>query len=877
MPAAATDSRTLIAEVRAALQTGQADLRTAYERSGNTGALLRGRARLVDRALRNLWKKQGIPADIALVAVGGYGRGDLYPASDIDLLLLVPEGYDAIHHPRIESLVGLLWDIGLDIGHSVRSVGECLHESSRDITVQTTLIEARLLCGNPGLFGEFSRRFQEHLDPVAFFKAKLLEQEERHARYNDTPYSLEPNCKESPGGLRDLQMIRWVALAANLGARWRDLSDTVLVTAEEARQLGRAEEFLRHVRIRMHHLTGRREDKLLFEYQEKLAQRFSIQPTELRRASEILMQRYYRNAKRVTQLNSIVLLSLGNRIAPGPTGAPEAINDRFSSDITPASGHESSLKLRFQTVSDRLDIRDDGVFDRTPRAILECFLLMEQHSELKGMTARTLRALWQARDRIDAAFRRDPDNRALFLSLFQQERGLVHELRLMNRYGILGRYLPAFRRIVGQMQHDLFHAYTVDQHILQVVRNLRRFSMAEFAHEVPFCTQLITDFERSWLLYVAALFHDIAKGRGGDHSKLGMADARRFCREHGIAGEDGELVVFLVGHHLTLSSVAQKQDLADPDVIHAFAKVVRDERRLTALFLITVADIRGTGPKIWNAWKGKLLEDLYHLTLQLLRGDAPLPMVGLAQRQWDARSLLRLHGLSEGIEADLWRQLDTGYFMRHDAGEIAWHTRMLYYRTESPEPVVQARLNPIGEGLQVMVYVADQPNLFARLCGFFARLGYSIAEARIHTTRHGYALDSFALLDPGHHDMSYRDMIALVEHDLTERLKAPSGPETPVSVRLSRQVRHFPITPTVNIHVDDRGNQYVMSISAADRPGLLHAVARVLSQHGIQIQSAKIATLGERVEDTFLISGHELSQMATLVRLEQKLLAVLQI
>ncbi|WIM06201.1 MAG: [protein-PII] uridylyltransferase [Candidatus Nitricoxidivorans perseverans] len=864
MPAAAiarTGSRTLIAETRAALHAGQTELRAAYEQGGNAGALLRGRARLVDRALRGLWQKQDVPADIALVAVGGYGRGELYPASDIDLLLLVPEGCDAAHHPRIESLVGLLWDIGLDIGHSVRSVGECLVESDRDITVQTTLIEARLLRGNRGLFAEFVRRFQEHLDPVAFFKAKLLEQEERHARHNDTPYSLEPNCKESPGGLRDLQMIRWLALAANLdapGAHWRDLADAVLVTAEEARSLGRAEEFLRHIRIRMHHLAGRREDKLLFEYQEKLAQSFSIQPTELRRASEILMQRYYRNAKLVTQLNSIVLLNLGDRIAPGPAAAPVAIDERF------------------QTVSDRLDIRDDGVFERTPRAILECFLLMERRSELKGMTARTLRALWQARDRIDAAFRRDPDNRALFLSLFRQERGLVHELRLMNRYGILGRYLPAFRRIVGQMQHDLFHAYTVDQHILQVVRNLRRFSMAEFAHEYPFCTQLMADFERSWLLYVAALFHDIAKGRGGDHSRLGMADARRFCREHGIAGEDGELVVFLVEHHLTMSSVAQKQDLADPDVIDAFAKVVRNERRLTALFLITVADIRGTGPKVWNAWKGKLLEDLYHLTLQQLRGDAPLPMVGLAQRQWDAKSLLRLRGLSEGVEADLWKQLDTGYFMRHDAGEIAWHTRMLYYRVDSAEPVVKARLNPIGEGLQVMVYIADQPGLFARLCGFFARLGYSIAEARIHTTRHGYALDSFALLDPGH-DMPYRDMIALVEHDLTERLRAPSAPEAPVSVRLSRQVRHFPITPTVNIHVDDRGNQYVMSISAADRPGLLHAVARVLSQHGVQIRSAKIATLGERVEDTFLISGHELSRMATLVRLEQELLAVLQI
>ncbi|MDP2751445.1 MAG: ACT domain-containing protein, partial [Rhodocyclaceae bacterium] len=492
------------------------------------------------------------------------------------------------------------------------------------------------------------------------------------------------------------------------------------------------------------------------------------------------------------------------------------------------------------------------------------------------LTARTLRALWRARLNIDAAFRRDPKNRALFLSLFQQERGLLNELRLMNRYGILGRYLPAFRRIVGQMQHDLFHAYTVDQHTLQVIRNLRRFSMTEFAHEFPLCTQLMTEFEQNWLFYIAALFHDIAKGRGGDHSKLGMKEARRFCKNHQVTGEACELVVFLVEHHLTFSSVAQKQDLTDPEVIPTFAQIVRDERRLIALYLITVADIRGTGPTIWNAWKGKLLEDLFHLTRQFLRGDAPLPMVGLAQRQWDAQSMLRLRGLSVGVEEPLWRNLDTSYFMQHDAGEIAWHTRTLYHRVNNSEPVVQARLNPIGEGLQVMVYVADQPHLFVRLCGFFARMGYSIADARIHTTQHGYALDSFALLNPSH-DMPDRDMTALIEHNLTELLKAPFTQEMPITVRLSRQVRHFPIQPTVHVRVDDRGNQYVLSLSAADRPGLLHAVARVLSEHDIQIHSAKIATLGERVEDTFLISGSELSKMSTLVRLEQELLGVLKI
>jgi [protein-PII] uridylyltransferase len=446
----------------------------------------------------------------------------------------------------------------------------------------------------------------------------------------------------------------------------------------------------------------------------------------------------------------------------------------------------------------------------------------------------------------------------------------------MNQYDILGRYLPAFGQIVGQMQHDLFHVYTVDQHILQVMRNLRRFAMPEFAHEYPFCSRLMAGFEKRWLLYVAALFHDIAKGRGGDHSQLGKKDAARFCRDHGVSEEDTALVVFLVEHHLTMSQVAQKQDLADPDVILAFARKVGDIRRLTALYLLTVADIRGTSPKVWNAWKGKLLEDLFRMTAGVLKGTAVLQLTGVSERQEEARGILRYHGLRPDVELELWSQLDTGYFMRHTAEEIAWHTRTLYHRPSSPEPVVRARLNPMGDGLQVMVYAKDQPLLFARLCGFFARLGYSIVDAKIHTTRHGYALDSFVVF-AFDSTLAYRDMIGLIEHDITEQLTQQPPLPAGFGGRLSRLVRHFPVTPEVDIRADERGNQYLMAISAADRPGLLYAIARVLSQHGITLHTAKIATLGERVEDVFLISGRELAQTATLVRLEQDLLTVLQV
>ena len=856
-----SESRELATAARQRLTAGQQDLTLAWRSKKNGPAMLKGRALLVDGVLRELWTALNMPASCALAAVGGYGHGQLYPASDVDLLILMAEGQHPTGEPKttqqLEQLVGLLWDIGLDIGHSVRNVRQCMEEAARDITVQTSLLEARYLAGSRALYDDFERSYDAALKPALFFKAKQLEQAERYAKFNDTPYSLEPNCKESPGGRRDLQAIRWVARAAGIGDDWKSLAKAALITAAEVRQFERSDRLLSELRIELHLLAARREDRLLFDHQERLAGAMGIAPTESKRASEVLMQRYYQNAKLVTQLNSLVMQVLADRLLHVQLGPPIVID------------------AHFQMVRELLDVRDEDVFQRHPRAMLECFLLQMQRSEIKGMTPRTRRALWRSQSGINAAFRRDPQNRTLFLQLFQQIH-LTHPMRRMNQYDILGRYLPAFGRIVGQMQHDLFHVYTVDQHILQVMGNLRRFVMPEFSHEYPFCSRLMSGFENRWILYIAALFHDIAKGRGGDHSQLGKKDAARFCRDHGIADDDAALVVFLVAEHLTMSQVAQKQDLADPEVVLAFAGKVGSMRRLTALYLLTVADIRGTSPKVWNAWKGKLLEDLFRMTASILKGTTVLQLSGVAERQEEACGILRRHGLRPDVELELWNQLDTGYFIRHAADEIAWHTRTLYHRPTGVEPVVRARLNPMGDGLQVMVYVADQPLLFARLCGFFARLGYSIVDAKIHTTRHGYALDSFVVFgfDTA---QSYRDMIALIEHSIIEQLKLQPPLPANLDGRLSRLVRHFPVTPEVEIRADERGSHYVMSITAADRPGLLYAIALILDEHGIALQTAKIATLGERVEDVFLISGKELAQTATLVRLEQDLLTALQI
>jgi len=847
-----------IEALRDMVRQSRAVLRDAYLGGKTPNWLLRAHARLIDRTLQDLWSSHGPASGMALVATGGYGRGELFPSSDVDVLILLGDEPSAGERERLERLIGMFWDIGLEIGHSVRTVEVCVDLARADITVETSLLEARLLAGNAALYRRLSRALEKTVDPAAFLKAKRLEQEQRHAKHRDTPFALEPNLKEAPGGLRDLQVIRWIAQACGIGRHWRDLASRGLLQHGEARRLTRHETMLQDLRIRLHYLAGRREDRIAFDYQDALALQCGYSAKPSRRASEQLMQGYYRNAKAITQLNTILLQNLQARLAPEPDAAPRILNERFQARGT------------------LLEARREDLFEHEPRAILESFLLMQQHADLRGMSAGTLRALWRARGRLDARMRRDPLARLLFIQILQQPRGIVHEFRRMNQYDVLGGYLPEFGRIVGQMQHDLYHVYTVDQHILMVLRNVRRFTMPEFAHEFPLCSQLMSGFEHRWALYVAALFHDIAKGRGGDHSVLGTVDAQRFCRRHGFAREDADLVSFLVEHHLTMSSVAQKQDVDDPAVAGAFAATVGTERRLVALYLLTVADIRGTSPKVWNGWKAKLLEDLFRLTRRILAGDAPALDTAIAEKQAEASRLLRLYALSDAVKDRFWANLDTTYFLRHDAQEIAWQTRNLHYRVDSAIPVVRARLAPFGEGLQVMIYMADREALFARICGYFEHSGFNIVEAKIHTTRNGYALDTFMVMGkgPGAH---YRDMMAAIESELTGELQSQAQLPPPSGGRVSRRVRHFPIPPAVDIRPDERGAYHSLNIVASDRPGLLYRVARRLASYHLNLHSAKISTLGDRAEDVFLVSGPALADSKAVLKLEQELLDELQL
>lgn len=805
--------------------------------------LLKALARITDRALRATVALFPLPEGAALGAVGGYGRGELFPYSDVDVLILLRRPTDPEEQDQLEHLIAALWDLGLDLAHSVRSVIECQRQAANDITVETALMELRWIAGDATLMDRLQHIMQRQRDPRSFFLAKRAEQQQRHARYQNTPYALEPNCKESPGGLRDLTVIQWVMQAAGLGRQWRELVSAGILDHAEYRALRRAELAFKRLRIEMHLLAGRREDRVLFDMQPRLAQVYGFEPTRVRRPSELLMQRYYWAARVVSLFNTLLMQTLEERLFPSPDTAIRVLDSHFCQ------------------VRNRLDIRQPDCFIQQPALLLDAIYMMEERSELEGMTAAMMRAMWRARKCIDAEFRRQPENRRQFMRILRHPSGALAALRRMNTLGILAHYLPEFRRIVGQMQHDLFHVYTVDEHILKVIGHLHRFAHESALRDAPLAYQLRQRWTRPWLLDIAALYHDIAKGQGGDHSTLGAQDARRFCQQHALSEEDTALIAFLVDQHLTLSRYAQKRDLADPEVILEFAGIVQTIERLDALYLLTVADIRGTSPKVWNAWKGRLIDSLYQQTAVML-GDTPQDTDSLlAHRQQAATALIRVFRLSDAQRDSFWAQLDNDYFLQHDASEIAWHTFHLHQYPDTRIPVVYGRILEQGEGIQLLVYAPDRPDLFADICHYFAECELSVQEARIHTTRHGWALDSFVVLPPPD-DTDLHVCIRNAENDLPQALQAANArSRTPFHARPSRRARTFPIVPRIaldaDLHAEDT---WQLSLVAADRRGLLYNLAQVFAQHHVDLRMAKIMTLGDRVEDSFILESANLHQ-----------------
>ncbi len=831
---------------RSLVRAGAERLEAAFLAGEDIVGLVHARSQFIDQVLIRAWDRFVPPETTAtLVAVGGYGRGELHPGSDVDILILL--GGEATQGTRevAGELVTFLWDIGIEPGHSVRTLEECVAEARGDITIITNLIEARRICGDRPLFQALTQATgPEHLWPSdAYFAAKWQEQQARWHKYGDTAYNLEPNIKENPGGLRDIQMIGWVT-ARHFGTRnLHDLVPRGFLTEAEYQSLLQAQSLLWRIRFALHRLARRREDRLLFDYQRTLALEFGYQDTEEGLAVEQFMQVYYRAVILLNRLNEMLLQLFQEAILlRDDQGPPVPINRRF------------------QVRSGFLEATSRTVFKRSPLALLELFLILEHHPEITGVRASTIRLIRQYRNLIDEGFRADLGSRSLFMEILRQPRGITHALRRMHRYGILSRYLPAFANIVGRMQYDLFHVYTVDEHTLWVIRNLRRFSVAEHAHEFPLCSAISLSLPKPELLYLAGLFHDIAKGRGGDHSVLGAADAWEFCRAHGLSQFDSRLVAWLVLKHLLMSITAQRRDIGDPEVVQDFAAQVGDLVRLDYLYLLTVADVRATNPQRWNSWKDALLRDLYHATRRaLLRGlDNPQAQDELIQeKQAEALRVLARAGVVPEHCTALWRGFNLDYFLSASPDEISWHTRLVLAARPEDLPLVAIRPFTARGSTEVMLFTQDRDNLFALSTAILDKLCLNILNARIMTTDDAKALNSYLVLEQDGTPISGPERLEEIRTTLAEALCAPGTAPFRVTRRMPRQNRNFSTPTQIAFSTDETNQRTLMRLVTLDRPGLLADVGLAFSECRIRVHNAKITTMGAEVEDVFFITDSE--------------------
>ncbi|MCC5860381.1 MAG: [protein-PII] uridylyltransferase [Gammaproteobacteria bacterium] len=835
---------------REALATESARMEQAFRDGVAVEALVAGRAALVDAVLVAAWQSSaGALVDTAaLVAVGGYGRGELHPGSDIDLMVLLPDTGSDGHEADIGGFITLLWDIGLEVGHSVRTVEQCAAEAGRDLSVVTTLMEARRLCGPASLVEAMLERIDpRHMwDSAAFFRGKVQEQQTRHHRYHDTGYNLEPNVKGSPGGLRDIQVIGWVAQRHYGTRRFEDLVALGVLSPGQLEIFRRGLAFLWKVRWGLHLLTGRREDRLLFDHQVRLAKLLGYEDASFTLAVEQMMQRYYRTVMELSRLNEMLLQLFEEAILQDPEARPRILN------------------ANFQVRNGFLAVRDDEVFNRDPSALMEIFLVLEQTPEIRGVAAQTIGLIKRSLHLIDEAFRQNPRNQRLFMEILRAPQGVTRQLRRMNLYGVLGLYIPAFGRIVGRMQFDLFHVYTVDAHTLFVVENLRRLALPRFDHDHPEHSRIMQALPKPEVAYLAGLFHDIAKGRGGDHSELGALDAEAFCLAHGLSPYDARLVAWLVRQHLVLSLTAQKKDISDPEVIAEFARLVGDETHLDYLYVLTVSDVRATNPKLWNSWKASLFHELYQQTRRALRRglENPIDVDQLIdETQREARALQRTAGVEGAAAEAVWAHFTREYFLRHQPAEIAWHTGLLAAHAEDAGPLVALKAEPVSGATAVMVCSPYELDSFARVTAVLDELGLNIVDARIVPMADGRSLDTYTVLGADGSPIA-EDFMDGIATRLARGLAAEDLSRVNVTRRPPRQVRAFNTPVEIRYAEDTGAGRTVLELVAADRPGLLYRVGRVFRRYRVDVRNARIATVGERAEDVFYVTdraGHPLS------------------
>lgn len=813
----------------------------------------------IDQFLRILWPEAFTAQSVALVAVGGYGRREQFPHSDIDILILIDDhGRDE----AIQAFLYALWDEGLPIGHAVRTLDECVEAGKEDVTIYTNLLDARLIAGDAQLFDALTAvvRSDRITQDWPFFLAKVAEQNQRYEAQDSMGARIEPNIKENPGGLRDLQTMRWisnrVARATTLAAMHR----AGLLRDQEWQSLEAAQGLLYRVRIGLHILAGRGEERLLLMHQKTLAAHFQFtEDTDGNLAVERFMQAYFQAAIEVERLNRLILQHFREQLDPHP-----------ANQITP-------INPRFQIRGRLLETTDAQVFMRAPTATLELFLLLATHPELIDMSASTARQLRANLSVIDAGFRKNPHANQLFLSILRVEQGVYRALKAMNLSGVLAAYIPAFGQIVGLMQFDLFHAYTVDTHTLLVIRNMRRCSRPEFAAELPMATAIFPRIEQPEILYLAGLFHDIAKGRGGDHAVLGAVDARQFGIQHGLPEPTIERLAWLVENHLLMSFTAQRRDIEDPDIVREFALKVGSPSRLDDLFLLTVADIRATNPNLWNAWRDALLKRLHQLTHAWFLEGEQSALETIKTARADAQGRGEAAGLPEPGLRDWLTALPDDYFLRTDLGPILQHAQLAL---DHRSPTLRISNEPNQHATQILILTADHPALFAHIVAEIDRAGLNVQSANMTliAPNHAGATDRalfefFVLGEQGAPALDAWSIRHLSER-LMARLDNPAEAPPPVTRRMSPQMASIDVATQIEFLPDAPRQRTLIQISTKDRPGLLADLTDAFARSDIFLRHARISTLGERVEDAFYVvdaQDRPLEATETRARLETAL------
>jgi [protein-PII] uridylyltransferase len=827
-----------------ALKDGHTYLTDRFSSGEDIELLVKKQGWLIDQLLIHAWKQFINSDQLCLIAVGGYGRNELLLASDIDLMILQKPRLKKQTTQELTSFLTFLWDFGLEVGHSVRSVKDCSREAKTDITVMTNIMESRLLAGDEKLYEKMRKATSPgKIWPARkFFEAKLEEQNVRHEKYSHTSDKLEPNIKESPGGLRDIQMISWVAKRHFDNLNLRGLVSHKFLTQEEYETLKKGRNLLWRIRFALHMTTNRREDRLMFEYQRNVAEIFGFKSKD-NKGIEEFMKMYFKSIRENARLNEILL-------------------QNFEEEIIYSKRKEKivALNTRFQKRNNFIEVVNKNIFNRYPFALFEIFLLIQQDPTIKGVRASTIRLIRKSLPLINDEFRNDIRNRSLFLEIIRQPNLVGHKLRMMHRYGVLGAYMPSFASIEGLMQFDLFHIYTVDEHILTVIQNMRKFGMEEYKEKFPNCHEIIKRLPKLELLYFAGLFHDIAKGRGGDHAKLGVKDALAFCKLHQLSDYDSKLVAWLVEKHLLMSKTAQRKDIDDPETITDFANEVRDQLHLNYLHVLTVADICGTNPELWNNWRGTLLNTLYHRTLHQLRRGNEKPILRnekIKETKKETLALIPSEKFNEQRILDFWKTIGNDYFLRHAPEEIAWQTEGILNNKDTTNPLVLIKKDSKRGGSLIFVYMKDRKNIFATITRTIERLGLNVLDARIITNHKGFVLDTFVVLKNNGEQIRTKERCNEIRTRIIKDLNSTQGIPDHGKWVEKRQLKSFTLPTRVSFETDEKNNRTIMEVSTIDRPGVLSRIGTAMELCGSKLHGAKIATYGERVEDIFYIRNNE--------------------